>query len=139
MRELGDPTAHAEMLAIRTALEALGGERLDECDLYVTLEPCTMCAGAIAHARLRRLYYGAPDPKGGAVENGVRFFGSRPATTARRSFRASARRRLPNCSGRFLLPGDEGLDRVAELALETFLVAVAGRDDLPHPPELVGA
>jgi tRNA(adenine34) deaminase len=76
MRELGDPTAHAEMLAIRMALDTLGSERLLECDLYVTLEPCTMCAGAIAHARLRRLYYGAPDPKGGAVENGVRFFSS---------------------------------------------------------------
>ncbi len=74
MREIGDPTAHAEMLAIRQALEALGGERLGDCDLYVTLEPCTMCAGAIAHARLRRVYYGAPDPKGGAVDNGVRFF-----------------------------------------------------------------
>jgi tRNA(adenine34) deaminase len=74
MREFNDPTAHAEMLAIRAALAALGGERLGTCDLYVTLEPCTMCAGAIAHARLRRLYYGAPDPKGGAVENGVRFF-----------------------------------------------------------------
>lgn len=74
MREFGDPTAHAELLAIRAALQALGGDRLGECDLYVTLEPCTMCAGAIAHARLRRLYYGASDPKGGAVENGVRFF-----------------------------------------------------------------
>ena len=74
MREIGDPTAHAEMLAIRQALAALGAERLGDCDLYVTLEPCTMCAGAIAHARLRRVYYGAPDPKGGAVDNGVRFF-----------------------------------------------------------------
>jgi tRNA(adenine34) deaminase len=74
MQELGDPTAHAELLAIRAALKVLGGERLGDCDLYVTLEPCTMCAGAIAHARLRRLYYGASDPKGGAVENGVRFF-----------------------------------------------------------------
>lgn len=74
MRELGDPTAHAEMQAIRKALEVLGGDRLGQCDLYVTLEPCTMCAGAIAHARLRRLYYGAVDAKGGAVESGVRFF-----------------------------------------------------------------
>ncbi len=74
MRERGDPTAHAELMAIRMAVERLGAERLDDCDLYVTLEPCTMCAGAIAHARLRRLYYGAPDPKGGAVDNGVRFF-----------------------------------------------------------------
>ena len=69
-----DPTAHAEMLAIRRAATALGSERLTDCDLYVTLEPCTMCAAAISFARIRRLYYGAPDPKGGAVENGVRFF-----------------------------------------------------------------
>ena len=70
-----DPTAHAEILAIRQAAEALGGERLVDCDLYVTLEPCTMCAGAISFARIRRLYYGATDEKGGAVESGVRFFG----------------------------------------------------------------
>jgi tRNA(adenine34) deaminase len=69
-----DPTAHAEILAIRQAAEAIGTERLNECDLYVTLEPCTMCAGAISLARLRRLYFGAGDPKGGAVESGVRFF-----------------------------------------------------------------
>lgn len=74
MRASGDPTAHAEMRAIRAALELLGAERLTDCDLYVTLEPCTMCAGAIAHARLRRVYYGAPDPKGGAIDSGVRFF-----------------------------------------------------------------
>jgi tRNA(Arg) A34 adenosine deaminase TadA len=74
MRSLGDPTAHAEMLAIRRALEVRGTGRLDGCDLYVTLEPCAMCAGAIAHARLRRLYFGAEDPKAGAVENGVRLF-----------------------------------------------------------------
>jgi len=71
-----DPTAHAELLAIRKAAAALGSERLTECDLYVTLEPCAMCAAAIAFARIRRLYYGAADPKGGAVENGVRFFAS---------------------------------------------------------------
>ena len=71
-----DPTAHAEILAIRQAAEAIGTERLVDCDLYVTLEPCTMCAGAISFARIRRLYYGAPDPKGGAVESGVRFFAS---------------------------------------------------------------
>jgi tRNA(adenine34) deaminase len=71
-----DPTAHAEMLAIREAAAAIGSERLDDCDLYVTLEPCTMCAGALAFARIRRLYYGAADPKGGAVESGVRFFSS---------------------------------------------------------------
>jgi tRNA(Arg) A34 adenosine deaminase TadA len=74
MRELADPTAHAELLAIRAALAVRGTGRLDGCDLYVTLEPCTMCAGAVAHARVRRLYYGASDPKAGAVEHGVRFF-----------------------------------------------------------------
>jgi len=74
-RRLHDPTAHAEMLAIRAAAEALGRERLEDCDLWVTLEPCAMCAGAIAHARIARLYYGAADPKGGAVEHGPRFFG----------------------------------------------------------------
>ena len=71
-----DPTGHAELLAIRAASAALGGERLTDCDLYVTLEPCTMCAAAMSFARIRRLYFGAPDPKGGAVEHGVRFFGS---------------------------------------------------------------
>lgn len=71
-----DPTGHAELLAIRQAAAALGSERLTECDLYVTLEPCAMCAGAISFARLRRLYFGASDPKGGAVESGVRFFDS---------------------------------------------------------------
>jgi tRNA(adenine34) deaminase len=71
-----DPTGHAELIAIRQAAAALGSERLNECDLYVTLEPCAMCAGAISFARLRRLYFGASDPKGGAVENGVRFFDS---------------------------------------------------------------
>lgn len=69
-----DPTAHAEILAIREAARALGSERLTGCDLYVTLEPCTMCAAAISFARIRRLYYGAADPKGGAVDSGVRFF-----------------------------------------------------------------
>ena len=71
-----DPTAHCEMLAIRRAAAALASERLVDCDLYVTLEPCAMCAAAISLARIRRLYYGAADPKGGAVENGVRFFAS---------------------------------------------------------------
>jgi tRNA(adenine34) deaminase len=71
-----DPTAHAELLAIRAAAAALGSERLTDCDLYVTLEPCAMCAAAMAFARIRRLYYGAADPKGGAVENGVRYFAS---------------------------------------------------------------
>jgi tRNA(adenine34) deaminase len=69
-----DPTAHAEVLAIREASRKLGSERLTDCDLYVTLEPCTMCAGAISFARIRRLYYGAADPKGGAIDSGVRFF-----------------------------------------------------------------
>src|SRR4051812_20071421 len=71
-----DPTAHAELLAIRSAAAALGSERLTGCDLYVTLEPCAMCAAAMSFARIRRLYYGASDPKGGAVESGVRFFAS---------------------------------------------------------------
>lgn len=71
-----DPTAHAEILAIREAAKKIGTERLIDCDLYVTLEPCTMCAAAISFARIRRLYYGAADPKGGAVDSGVRFFGS---------------------------------------------------------------
>ena len=71
-----DPTAHAEMVAIRRAAETLGSERLVDCDLYVTLEPCTMCAAAISFARIRRVYYGAADPKGGAVESGVRYFSS---------------------------------------------------------------
>jgi tRNA(adenine34) deaminase len=71
-----DPTAHCEMVAIRRAAREIGTERLTGCDLYVTLEPCTMCAAAISFARIRRLYYGAADPKGGAVESGVRFFAS---------------------------------------------------------------
>jgi len=74
MRAHADPTAHAEMVAIRRAAAALGNERLGECDLWVTLEPCAMCAGAIALARIRRLYYAAADPKGGAVAHGPRFF-----------------------------------------------------------------
>ena len=71
-----DPTAHAEVLAIRAAALKLGSERLTGCDLHVTLEPCAMCAAAVSFARIRRLYYGAPDPKGGAVDSGVRFFAS---------------------------------------------------------------
>jgi tRNA(Arg) A34 adenosine deaminase TadA len=71
---LRDPTAHAELLAIRAACALLGSERLIGCDLYVTLEPCAMCAAAISFARIRRLYFGAADPKGGAVEHGPRFF-----------------------------------------------------------------
>src|SRR3569623_78477 len=76
MRALNDPTAHAELLAIREALAKRGTGRLDGCDLYVTLEPCAMCAGAIAHARIRRVIYGAGDPKAGAVDQGVRLFDS---------------------------------------------------------------
>ena len=74
-RRLHDPTAHAEVQAIRAAATLLGRDRLEDCDLWVTLEPCAMCAGAIAHARIARLYYAASDPKGGAVEHGPRFFG----------------------------------------------------------------
>ncbi|WP_176498485.1 nucleoside deaminase [Sphingomonas sp. HMP6] len=73
-RALHDPTAHAEILAIRAAAAAIGSDRLSDCDLWVTLEPCAMCAGAIAHARIARLYYGASDPKGGAVEHGPMLF-----------------------------------------------------------------
>lgn len=73
-RRLHDPTAHAEIQAIRAAAALLGRDRLEDCDLWVTLEPCAMCAGAIAHARIARLYYGASDAKGGAVEHGPRFF-----------------------------------------------------------------
>jgi tRNA(Arg) A34 adenosine deaminase TadA len=73
-RELSDPTAHAEVLAIRAACTALASERLDGADLYVTLEPCAMCAAAISFARIRRLYFGASDPKGGGIEHGARFF-----------------------------------------------------------------
>lgn len=69
-----DPTAHAEIIAMREAAASLGSDRLTGCDLWVTLEPCAMCAGAIAHARIARLYYGASDPKGGAVEHGPRLF-----------------------------------------------------------------
>jgi tRNA(adenine34) deaminase len=75
MRATSDATAHAELQVLKTAAMSVG-ERLDGCDLYVTLEPCVMCAGAISLARIRRLYYGAPDPKGGAIDNGVRFFDS---------------------------------------------------------------
>ncbi len=74
VRALADPTAHAEILVLRAAARRLGSERLTGADLYVTLEPCPMCAGAIGLARLRRLYYGAPDPKGGGVEHGPRVF-----------------------------------------------------------------
>ena len=74
VEQFNDPTAHAEMQVIRAAAAALARTRLEQCDLYVTLEPCPMCAAAIAHARLRRLFYGAYDPKGGGVEHGARVF-----------------------------------------------------------------
>ncbi len=73
-RTSNDPTAHAEIVAIRAACDLLGTDRLTDCDLWVTLEPCAMCAGAIAHARIARLHYAAPDPKGGGVEHGARVF-----------------------------------------------------------------
>ena len=78
MRDSADPTAHAEMVALRVAGDALGTSRLDDCDLWVTLEPCAMCAGAIALARIGRLYFGAGDPKGGAVLHGPRLFAQPP-------------------------------------------------------------
>ena len=98
-RTLGDrdPTAHAELLAIRAAAQAVGSERLVDCDLHVTLEPCAMCTAAISFARIRRLYYGAADPKGGAVESGVRFLTRPPATTGPKSMQGSARWRRQNC------------------------------------------
>jgi tRNA(adenine34) deaminase len=77
-----DPTAHAEIIAIRAAARALGSERLTGCDLHVTLEPCAMCAAAISFARIARLYFGAPDEKGGAVEHGVRLFTQSPCPHA---------------------------------------------------------
>lgn len=73
-RQLCDPTAHAEILALRAAAQTLGNERLDGCELWVTLEPCPMCAGAISHARIAKLYYAAADPKGGGVDHGARVF-----------------------------------------------------------------
>ncbi len=106
MEELGDPTAHAEMLAIRAACAATGARRLDGCDLYVTLEPCPMCAQAISFARLRRLTFAAYDPKGGGVEHGPRIFeatschhrpevyggiGERPAADLLKAFFAARR------------------------------------------------
>ncbi len=102
MRQLGDPTAHAELMAIRAALATRGTGRLDGCDLYVTLEPCAMCAGAVAHARLRRVIYAAADPKAGAVENGVRLFDS------------------PNCHHRPEIISGIGERRAAELLKRFF-------------------
>ena len=101
-RALLDPTAHAEMLAIRAAAAAIGDDRLADCDLWVTLEPCAMCAGAIALARLRRVVWGAPDPKGGAVEHGPRLFAQ------------------PTCHHRPELLGGIGEREAAELLREFF-------------------
>ncbi|MGV3492100.1 MAG: nucleoside deaminase [Devosia sp.] len=102
MRALNDPTAHAEFLAIRAALQKRGSGRLDGCDLYVTLEPCAMCAGAIAHVRLRRVIYAAADPKAGAVDNGVRLFHS------------------PNCHHKPEIVSGIGETRAAELLRDFF-------------------
>jgi tRNA(adenine34) deaminase len=102
MRELNDPTAHAELMAIREALAARGTGRLDGCDLYVTLEPCAMCAGAVAHARLRRVVYAAGDTKAGAVDNGVRLFAS------------------PNCHHRPEVVSGIGEERASALLREFF-------------------
>ena len=96
--ELRDPTAHAEMLVIRAAAKALGSERLTGCSLYVTLEPCAMCAAAISFARVARLYFGAGDDEGGAVEHGPRFFAQPTCHHAPESMAASPRRTLPRCS-----------------------------------------
>ena len=106
-----DPTAHAEMLAIRAAAAALGSERLTDCDLYVTLEPCAMCAAAMSFARIRRLYFGAADPKGGAVENGVRFFAQ------------------PTCHHRPEVYGGIGESEAAALLREFFAARRGGRAD----------
>ncbi|UYH54599.1 nucleoside deaminase [Qipengyuania sp. SS22] len=103
-RELRDPTAHAEVLAIRRAAEALGEERLTDCELWVTLEPCAMCAGAIVHARIGKLYYAASDSKGGAVEHGARVF------------------EQPQCLHRPEVYSGMGEDRAAEL-LQAFFRA----------------
>ena len=100
-RELADPTAHAEILALRRAARTLGSERLEGCELWVTLEPCAMCAGAVAHARIARLYYGAPDPKGGGVDHGPRIY------------------MHPTCHHRPDVLGGIGEDEAAEL-LRTF-------------------
>ena len=97
-----DPTAHAEMLAIRAAARRLGAPRLAGCDLYVTLEPCPMCAQAISFARIRRLYFGAADPKGGGVENGARIFD------------------LPSCRHRPEVYGGIGETRAAALLRDFF-------------------
>ncbi len=107
-RELDDVTAHAEILAIRAAAARFRSERLVDCDLYVTLEPCTLCAAAISFARIRRLYYGAGDPKGGGVEHGIRFFYAPPVTMRQRFMPVSARPRPPRFSAASLPPAGSG-------------------------------
>lgn len=102
-----DPTAHAEIVALRSAAEGLGDFRLTGCDLWVTLEPCPMCAGAISHARIARLYYGAADPKGGAVEQGPRLFTQPNACTALKSMADWAKRKRQRCCVTFSLPAAE--------------------------------
>lgn len=92
-----DPSAHAEMLVIREAAQKLHNQRLEDCDLYVTLEPCAMCAAAISFARIRRLYYAAADAKGGAVENGVRFFSQLPVITSRKFIMVFTKRKPQAC------------------------------------------
>ena len=99
--ELKDPTAHAELLAIRAACIRLGTERLTGCDLYVTLEPCAMCAAAVSFARIRRLYYGAPDEKGGAVDHGPRFFAAPTCHHAPEVYGGIAERRAAALLKRF--------------------------------------
>ena len=96
-----DPTAHAEMLAIRAAAAALGTERLTDCDLYVTLEPCAMCAAAMSFARIRRLYFGAADPKGGAVEHGPRFFAQPTCHHRPEVYGGIAESEAPRCCATF--------------------------------------
>src|SRR6476469_6025311 len=103
-----DPTAHAEILAIRQAAEAIGTERLVDCDLYVTLEPCTMCAGAISFARIRRLYYGAPDPRAARSIPACGSLHPPPATMRRRSSPRSARAKQRRCGGNFSGRGGSG-------------------------------
>ncbi len=105
-RELNDVTAHAEVLAIRHAGEFLKSERLPDCDLYVTLEPCAMCAAAISFARIRRLYYGAADPKGGGVEYGPRFYTQPTCHHVPDVYAGFSEEESRNCSGRFFARSD---------------------------------
>lgn len=100
-RTFNDPTAHAETLAIRLACEALAQDRLEGCDLYVTLEPCTMCAGTISHARIRRLYFGATDEKGGAVISGVKFFNAETCHHAPEYYSGIAEKQASNLLKKF--------------------------------------